>query len=38
MLSFDADGLYGAGQPVDMLQLIGVTQLSGSDFFAPAPF
>ncbi len=38
VLSFDADGLAGSGAAVDLVKLTGVTQLSGSDFWAPAPF
>jgi Ca2+-binding RTX toxin-like protein len=38
ILSFDADGLLGSGAAVDLVKLAGVTQLSGGDFWAPAPF
>ncbi len=34
VLSFDADGLAGSGAAVDLVKLTGVTQLSGSDFWA----
>jgi Ca2+-binding RTX toxin-like protein len=32
MLSFDQDGLLGAGAAVDLVQLMGVTHLDGSEF------
>lgn len=38
MLSFDQDGLLGSGAAVDLVRLVGVTHLDGSEFFAPAPF
>jgi Ca2+-binding RTX toxin-like protein len=38
MLSFDADGILGQGAAVDLVQLTGVTQLFGGDFWAGAPF
>ncbi len=38
MLSFDADGLAGAGAAIDLVKLVGVTQLTAGNFWAPAPF
>lgn len=38
MLSFDQDGLAGEGAAIDLVRLVGVTHLDGSEFFAPAPF
>lgn len=38
MLSFDQDGLLGAGAAVDLVQLMGVTHLDATDFFAPLAF
>ena len=37
ILSFDQDGLLGSGAAVDLVQLVGIQALDGSDFFAPAP-
>ena len=37
MLSFDQDGLIGSGAAVDLVRLVGIQSLDGSDFFAPAP-
>lgn len=38
MLSFDQDGLAGEGAAIDLVRLVGITHLEGSDFFAPAAF
>jgi hypothetical protein len=38
MLSFDQDGLAGEGAAINLVRLVGVTHLDGSEFFAPAPF
>ncbi len=34
MLSFDQDGLAGEGTAIDLVRLVGVTHLDGSEFFA----
>lgn len=38
VLSFDADGTLGPSAAVNLVKLTGISQLSGSDFWAPAPF